>query len=288
MRRIAALLALLVLSTLVSPAQRIDAVVNGAAPADARVGQQMIATIFGENFAAGECLADMVLWPTTLCGASATLTSQYNSDDVLPVPLFYVSPTQWNVQIPANTRGLLLINEHPKELCIGSACQPVLVVAAAPGIFEWKPDGKTSIALVTRPDGSLVTLTNPAAEGELLVLWATGLGLDTLGGNGPNRTPLDGGASPPEPWVFQFQNALTHLWARAPVGTAPPREQEILFAGLTPGAVGLAQINFRFRKAAGAAGSAPNGFAPLFIERSVYGTPIRGPFIGPAALLPIQ
>ncbi len=289
MRRTAALLTLLALATLVSPAQRIDAVVNGAAPADARIGQQTIATIFGENLAVGECLADTVPLPTTLCGASAIVRSRNNSDDVLPVPLFYVSPTQWNVQIPANTdRGPLSVDEVPKELCIGSACRPVLVLPAAPGIFEWKPDGETSIAVVTRPDGSLVTLTNPAAEDELLVLWATGLGLDGLGENGPNSIPSDGGGSPSAPWVFQFQNALTHLWARDPVGTAPPREQEILFAGLTPGAVGLAQINFRFRKAAGAAGPAPNGFVPLFIERSVWATPNKGPFFGPAALLPVQ
>lgn len=279
---------MLALGALLSPAQRIDAVVNAAAPSDARIGQQMIATVFGENLASGECVADTVPLPTALCGASAILRSLWNSEDVLPVALFYVSPTQWNIQIPANTRSPLIIRDHPKELCIGSACRPVLVVPAAPGIFEWKPDGETSIAVVTRGDGSVVTPANPAGEGEVLVLWATGLGLDKLGENGPNAIPIDGDASPSAPWVFQYQNALTHLWAKDPEGNAPPVEQELLFAGLTPGAVGLAQINFRLRKPGGGAGPSPGGGVSLFIERSVYATPPKGPFLGPAALLPVR
>ena len=52
----------------------------------------------------------------------------------------------------------------------------VTVSAAEPGIFEYNVDPSTRIALAQRPDGTIVSPTNPAKAGETIRLYVTGIG----------------------------------------------------------------------------------------------------------------
>jgi uncharacterized protein (TIGR03437 family) len=58
----------------------------------------------------------------------------------------------------------------------GSASITFPVVAASPGIFETVMSDGASRAVAIRPDGSFVSLQNPARTGETIRVYVTGLG----------------------------------------------------------------------------------------------------------------
>src|SRR5262245_5421414 len=139
--------------------------------------------------------------------------------DNSPAPLFYVSENQINFLMP----GKQLPGDVKIQVFTPSGPGPAVlvpVVDAAPALFTL-PNG---YALVTRPDNSLITPESPARVGETIVIWATGLG-KTL------KNPATG-----EIPVYLSEIAgLASL--KVSVGGT------IVYAGLTPGSVGLYQIN---------------------------------------------
>jgi uncharacterized protein (TIGR03437 family) len=87
------------------------------------------------------------------------------------MPLFFVSPSQVNIQLPDDTPM------GDQSLTVG--CQglpdvqaPFQVTRNAPGLFQ---DAKSFGSLV-HEDGSAVTTDSPAKRGELLTLYGTGFG----------------------------------------------------------------------------------------------------------------
>jgi uncharacterized protein (TIGR03437 family) len=58
----------------------------------------------------------------------------------------------------------------------GSATTNITVLPAAPGIFSTLMTDNVNRAVIVRPDGSFVSLSNPARRGETVRLYATGLG----------------------------------------------------------------------------------------------------------------
>ena len=91
-----------------------------------------------------------------------------------PVPIFYAAPRQLGIQIPFEAAGA---SATVSVSVAGEASTPAAVTLAsvAPGIFAASSDGKGAGA-VTHVDGSAVTTQNPAHAGELVILYATGLG----------------------------------------------------------------------------------------------------------------
>lgn len=71
----------------------------------------------------------------------------------------------------------------------GNASIAVPVQAAAPGVFTTLLSDNNTHAVVVRPDGSFVTIQNPARRGETVVAFATGLG--------PSSPAVATGALPP-------------------------------------------------------------------------------------------
>jgi uncharacterized protein (TIGR03437 family) len=67
------------------------------------------------------------------------------------------------------------------------------VTAASPGVFRTVASGNVAIAVMVRPDGSYVSLTNPARRGETEVVYVTGLGATTPTVN-TTELPVPGGA----------------------------------------------------------------------------------------------
>jgi uncharacterized protein (TIGR03437 family) len=72
----------------------------------------------------------------------------------------------------------------------GSATVNIPILAASPGIFQTQMSDGVTRAVLVRPDGSFVSLQNPARRGENLVAFATGLGLAST------PVPTDSVASP--------------------------------------------------------------------------------------------
>jgi uncharacterized protein (TIGR03437 family) len=98
--------------------------------------------------------------------------------------------------------------------------------------------------LVTHADGSLVTSGSPAQGGEVIVAYAVGLGLTTpavrTGQAAATATPTY------ETFILDFNFRPNALAAQPiqPAGVLPPILPRPVYSGLTPGFVGLYQINF--------------------------------------------
>jgi uncharacterized protein (TIGR03437 family) len=58
----------------------------------------------------------------------------------------------------------------------GSQTVTVPVQAVSPGVFEFQDTDGRRRAIIVRPDGSFATLNNPARRGEIVRLYATGIG----------------------------------------------------------------------------------------------------------------
>ena len=106
-----------------------------------------------------------------LNGALTEASGSYISLDGVRLPMVYASAGQINAQIPFSFVG---VDKLVVTTANGSTQIPISVAAAAPAIFL-NPDGSAN-ALAMHADGSMVTAGAPAAAGETITLWLTGLG----------------------------------------------------------------------------------------------------------------
>ncbi len=156
-------------------------IVNGAGFGAAPLTAGSIATIYGSNFGP-LTVADRVPLPTTLSGVRVFF-NQY------PAPLYFVSPNQINTQIPFEVR-------HQRDVLVtvmrdGAAGLPaeMRLTYFGPGLFA-APEGPV---VVNSRTGGVVTAAAPARPGDVLVMYATGLGptlYDPATGNGASLTQL--------------------------------------------------------------------------------------------------
>jgi uncharacterized protein (TIGR03437 family) len=166
---------------------------------------------------------------STLQASSIPLSTNLNNTQILiggiAAPLFYVSPSQVVAQVP-----LELNPNNPYQLIAsanGALTSPITIQLApvTPG-FAVNPDGSL---IAQHGDGSPVTSTSPAKPGEEVVSYLLGLG--------NLATPIaDGTGAPLNPLAVA---------AVTPVVTLNGTSATVLFAGLTPGLVGLYQVNFQ-------------------------------------------
>jgi uncharacterized protein (TIGR03437 family) len=187
-------------------------VVN-AADYNSPVAPGSVIAIFGANLAASTVASSSAPMATTLGGTSVLINGA-------PAPLFAVSPGQINAQLPVDTplgTASLVVN--------GSAPVSFPVAVSAPGIITYG----NNRAIVINQDYSLNSPDHPALTGA----WATVY----LTGQGPvNPAVRSGMASPSNPV------AVPTLPVSATIGGKPA---DVMFAGLTPGGVGLFQVNLR-------------------------------------------
>jgi uncharacterized protein (TIGR03437 family) len=141
----------------------------------------------------------------------------------LPAPVFYASPTQFNVQIPWEVTGMgtfsMIVNGTPSNVLFAG------VVTYSPDVFMVSP----AQAAITHADGTLVSNASPAAPNETVVVYATGLGPVS----GPMVTGAPASLTSLQPTTPQPATALLNYTIPATVS----------FSGLTPGFIGLYQIN---------------------------------------------
>jgi uncharacterized protein (TIGR03437 family) len=131
-------------------------------------------------------------------------------------PVFYASPGQFNVQVPWEATGFapfgVIVNGAPSNV------QFATVSTYSPGVF----------AITHADGGSPVTDTSPATANETVVVYATGLG------------PVSGAMVTGKPASTTSLQPTSPNQATASIGgiNAP-----ISFSGLSPGFVGLYQVN---------------------------------------------
>lgn len=128
--------------------------VSAATFAAGSLAAESIGALFGTGLATGTVAASSVNLPTTLGGVQLQLTDSLGT--TRNAPLFFVSPTQINFQIPA---GTAVGNATVSVLSNGSAVAQAVVTieSVAPGIFTANATGRgVPAALVFRlkADGS--------------------------------------------------------------------------------------------------------------------------------------
>jgi uncharacterized protein (TIGR03437 family) len=175
--------------------------------------------VYGSNLASTPALASSTPWPTVINGTSVLIGGILS-------PLYYVSPGQINVQIPFEldaTKQYQVVVSANGALTTPQAIQ---LADATPGLGTL---GDGSLLAVHGADGSLITQDSPAKPGEYIVMFLLGMGATD------NPAP-SGTASPGNPLARP---------TAVPTLTLGGVNVPIAFAGLTPGYVGLYQINLQ-------------------------------------------
>ena len=199
-------------------------VVNGASFTPG-LAPNTIGSVFGTNLS----WDTVTLHPDDISGGTMPTTMD-NVEVYLegwPAYLYYVSPTQINFLVPS---VLLPGNFNfwvTRQGMVGPIVQ-VTLQSAAPALFQTA----AGAAIATHLNGSLVSSKAPAGVGEIVMLWATGLGA--------TDPPLEDGMLPTAAqWLVQM--GQFGVW----IGGAPIDPGLILYAGVAPGYAGLYQVNVR-------------------------------------------
>lgn len=158
----------------------ITAVTNGASFSSNYISPNAIGTIFGNSLADCTEAAATKPLPTALCSNQTKVLV-----GSIEAPLFYVSPTQINFLVPKDT-GL---GAYPLYVQKGSQRGSIQVdiKRLAPGIFMVPRFGDTHggfAAMQRHPDYSLVDFYTAARQGDILIAYATGMGLPERVENG--------------------------------------------------------------------------------------------------------
>jgi len=191
-----------------------------------------IASLFGTNLVTSTVFATTTPLPTKLDGTSITLISSAGS---LQAPLFFVSPSQINFQLPWE-----LLGQPQTTLAVtidGATSNSITLALAAgrPGIFSLNSQGSGPGAILVsgsadlaQPSGSVAGRNaRPAKRGEYISIYCTGLGA-------VSNQPANGAAPASSP---------SSITPTAPTVTIGGMPAPVTFSGLAPSFVGLYQVN---------------------------------------------
>ncbi len=201
-----------------------------------------IVSVFGGKMAAATAQGAASLpLATTLGGASLLIGGQ-------KAPLYYSSEGQINAQIPfelmPNTRPQALVRLSLPGVEAVTVPEIITLDVARPGVFMADSFGQ---GVVIDSQGRVVNSFVPAAAGDVVVVYAAGLGPT-------NPAVRSGEASPLDP--------LARVTV-TPTVTIGGVTAEVTFAGLTPGLVGLYQLNVRIPS-----GVKPGPAVPLVVTQN--------------------
>lgn len=231
---------------------------SSAAFAPAGITGGLMVTIFGKNITAREGIvaASSVPLPTELDGVSVEVGGR-------AAPLYAVANIdgveQTNFQLPWRLPTVPLgpagfeyvytvVNNN------GMRSLPLLHRVSSgigPALFA---QGNGDALTVHLSDGALVTKDNPARHDEVIIFYGTGFG--------PVEPPVrDGGASPADP-----PSRVVTLPAIVFGGLQDSPRGEVLFCGLTPGLVGLYQVNARVPR------DSPSGKVAVYLRYETEGS----------------
>jgi uncharacterized protein (TIGR03437 family) len=178
-----------------------------------------IVSIYGSHLGSQAAQPTNIPLPTKINGTSVLIGGILS-------PLFYVSPNQINVQIPfeLNVAGQYQVIVNANGAL--TPPQPIQITETSPGLDTF-PDG--SLVAVHASDGTLVSATSPAQRGEYVVMFLLGLGVTDAAGTTGDSASL---------------TVLSRAIVRTSI-TMNNTPVPVAFAGLTPGFVGLYQVNLQ-------------------------------------------
>jgi len=205
-----------------APAYTADGIVNASDYSTGPFAPNSVLSIFGSNLSwytqALSLSNAAVAVPTQMAGVQVYV-------DQWPAPLLYVSGSQINFLIPSG--------ESPGNITVRVVRQGVrgpdvaiALVDGAPALF----DAGAGLAIATHADGSLLTEAAPGQPGETVVVYVTGLGATE-----PNP---EAGEIPQFAAPIKFLSSL-----KISLDGAALSAGLVKYAGVTPGCVGLYQLN---------------------------------------------
>ena len=191
-------------------------------------------SIYGTDLATTSAVFATPYLPLALASVSVSFDA---SNGTFPGRIHFVSPGQVNVFVPWELAGqssvrIKVIWTFDTNYWTGLVTVPVSPYS--PGIFA-----------VTDGNGVLIDGNNPAKRGGSIVIYSNGLGT-------VDRQPATGEATPPTPPL-----ANTTATPAVTIGSA---SGQLIFSGLTPGSIGLYQVNI------GIPSSAPTGTQTLTLS----------------------
>ena len=208
-------------------------VVNAASSSVAKLARGGLATIYGDHFASAPTLAGSLPLPLILGGVSVTVGG-------IQAPLYYVDSGQINFQVPFEVPAASSVDVAVSINGVLSSSASVAMAEYAVGVFSYANDP----VVVHFSDNSPVTAAKPALPSETLLVYVTGIG------------KLQ---NPPRTGAAALSSPLASA-ADSPSVTVAGTPATVLFAGLTPGAVGLGQVNITLPP------DLPSGSLPLAIQ----------------------
>ena len=177
-------------------------------------------TVKGFNFADEEAKGTQLPLPRELNGVEVLLGDR-------TLPLLYFSRSQLNVQVPfnlpANTQHQISVRRGDQL----SVPETVTVTETIPGIFTADETGSGQGAIRRAATGRLADRSDPASAGDRVTIYCTGLGIVTPAVPAGEASPGQDLARVPTPVEVMIGD----------------RKAEVVFAGLTPGQVGLYEVH---------------------------------------------
>lgn len=240
-----------------TPSISFGGLVNGADFTPTSVSPGDIVALFGQQLAPSTMLAPSTPLATTLAGTQVLVNGT-------PAPLFFVSSGQINFQMPYGLTAGQVVPVQVMSGAVASNIRSVTVATYAPRLLSFSAfiTGGYGV-IVNNVDGSLPLpsgtnvpgfLTHPAKPGDVLTIYGIGFG---------QTNPAATAGLAASSTTLQSVSNVTSVFGGGPSVTAVPATPS--FAGLTPTAVGLYQVNVTVPALA------PNGLGVAFMV-SVNGT----------------
>ncbi len=148
------------------------------------------------------------------------MTAQFGNN--IAAPIFQVDPGSALIQVPWDLSGQNKVTFQLQGQGKVSASQGVGIQDYSPGIFTLNGAG-----VIEDASGQLVSASHPAAPGSVVIIYCAGLGPLV-------NQPRTGAPSPFSPLATTIEQ---------PVLSVDGKPVTVLYSGLTPGQVGLYQIN---------------------------------------------
>lgn len=226
-------------STLISGANSNLNSVSAASYRGPKHGRESIAAAFGTSLATTTVSATAPPLPTTLGGTTVKIKD--NGGTERSAPLFYVSPTQVNYQIPPGTlpgdATITITNSNNV-----ATTAPLRIAQIAPGLFSANTNGNgVAVGYITRVRSDNSQTTEPIYRLDGMTNQPIAVPIDLgpdLGANSDRVFLILFGTG------IRFRSDLASIVAR--IGC---EEVTVSYAGIQPDFVGLDQVNLQIPRA---------------------------------------
>ncbi len=209
-----------------TPAAAVQVALVNAASYEAIVAPGSIGALFGTNLTTQTQIAVTLPLPTTMGGVSVRIAGK-------SAPLFFVSPSQINLQVPSGvSAGVAAVEvfgaNNPSLISSGT----LTVAEASPGVFTVGTTGTGQASALNsdfsiNADFELFPGARPEATGNYVSIFANGIGAT-------NPVVVDGEAA---------SGSVLAIGVGATTVMIGGVQAQVLYSGLAPGYVGLWQIN---------------------------------------------